>query len=347
MTYIYICQIHYIRGDKKTHSMRVTATYHYILGWFFVGVSFTIFAFLCSTDLLCNSKTKRYDDHGHQQSLPHFWPSNEILSIRNGGYLSVDRTSFITYIQQQILGPSTKPYNLTHPHQVDYSQVGQSRFVDDMLGHKQGGFYVECGAATGEHLSNSLFFEKSRNWSGILVEANPNMYSTLLSKQRKTYSINACLSLTSVPRVINFKPVGLLGGIDGAMDDTHLRGIKDTHAYTHDVAVQCFPLHSIMEALGRSHITYLSLDVEGPELDILRTIPWDRLRIDVMGVEYTMWDGHNVNTTGSKRKLSRIREYIKATGLYEEAAILPAKPNRDILESYGLDVVFKRRDLVT
>ena len=34
------------------------------------------------------------------------------------------------------------------------------------LGGKKNGFFIECGAYTGEELSNSLFFELKRNFTG-------------------------------------------------------------------------------------------------------------------------------------------------------------------------------------
>jgi len=58
-------------------------------------------------------------------------------------------------------------------------------FVDKRLSQRRGGFYVECGAFDGEILSNTLFFELARNWTGLLAEANPAYYSKLLAKNRK------------------------------------------------------------------------------------------------------------------------------------------------------------------
>ena len=49
----------------------------------------------------------------------------------------------------------------------------------------------------------------------------------------------------------------------------------------------CFPFETIMLALGRSHVDYFSLDVEGVELDVLRTIPFERISMDVLSLEYS------------------------------------------------------------
>ena len=48
----------------------------------------------------------------------------------------------------------------------------------------------------------------------------------------------------------------------------------------------CFPFHTIMLALNRTKVDYFSLDVEGMELQILRTIPFDLIDISVLNVEY-------------------------------------------------------------
>lgn len=45
--------------------------------------------------------------------------------------------------------------------------------------------------------------------------------------------------------------------------------------------VQCFPLYSILLAIGRTEIDYFSLDVEGSEYKILETVPWNKVDIQV------------------------------------------------------------------
>jgi len=73
-------------------------------------------------------------------------------------------------------------------------QRGQALFVDKYLNKTSGGFFVEAGAFNGEYLSNSIFLEVRRNWTGLLVEPNSVAFKSLLSKQRKAYAANVCLS---------------------------------------------------------------------------------------------------------------------------------------------------------
>ena len=92
-------------------------------------------------------------------------------------------------------------------------QFGQGFIVDDYYSHsKYGGFFVEAGAYDGESISNTLFLEITRNWTGLLVEANPDSYTTLLPRNRNSSSIETCLSRNTSPEVVNFDAARLFGG---------------------------------------------------------------------------------------------------------------------------------------
>jgi len=94
-----------------------------------------------------------------------------------------------------------------------------------------------------------------------------------------------------------------------------------------EISVICYPLYSIMLAIGQTHIDYLSLDVEGAELPILKTIPLDKLFIDVIVVEFLVWGSGEATA----KKLNDIRQFFKRTQLYKEVGILKKH-----------DVAFKR-----
>ena len=195
-----------------------------------------------------------------------------------------------------------------------FSQVGQSQLVDKLLKGRRGGVFLECGAAGGEVLSNSLFFELHRNWTGVLIEGNPQYYRKLLSKNRNAFVVRACLSPTTTPKIVKYTTKGMLSGI------VNSRARANT--------IQCFPLNSVTAALGIRHIDYMSLDVEGPELNILQTVNWSQLSIDVLTVEY------RARTT----KLNQLRSFFNATGNYTEVGLLPHGTKDDTAQ----DVVFMR-----
>ena len=239
----------------------------------------------------------------------------------------------IPYIRSQITEPSLTPSrHLNRPDRKDRSQFGQSKYVDTLLSRRRGGFFIECGAADGESLSNSLFFELERNWTGILIEANPDFHRSILSKKRHAYVLQACLSTQKRHRKLRMQPAGIYGGLVDTMQRSHLKyigaGKRD------EITVNCFPLNAIMAAINVSRVDYLSLDVEGAELEILRTIEWTQLKIDVITVEYLILH----NPAGTLRKLKQLRQYFNDTGIYEERGILP---RRGLLHRSN-DVVYMR-----
>ena len=55
--------------------------------------------------------------------------------------------------------------------------------------------------------------------------------------------------------------------------------------FEREMQVQCFPLYSVLKAMGKPKVDYFSLDIEGAEFAVLNTIPWKDVDIDVLGVE--------------------------------------------------------------
>jgi len=64
----------------------------------------------------------------------------------------------------------------------------------NLISLQRGGRFIECGGYDGETASPTIFFERYRGWTGLLIEADPGYYTQILGKQRNVYSINACLS---------------------------------------------------------------------------------------------------------------------------------------------------------
>ena len=64
---------------------------------------------------------------------------------------------------------------------------------------------------------------------------------------------------------------------------------------TGTVQVQCFPLYSILLAFNRTDVDFLSLDVEEVEQNVLNTLPWNKVNITMMAVEYDKWPGGSNN----------------------------------------------------
>ena len=140
-------------------------------------------------------------------------------------------------------------------------------------------------------------------WTGILVEADQKSFKLLMSRKRKSYALPVCLSLKPYPTEVTFKVQYAIGSIQE--DTTKSLPIKNLSSRTPQeiaiekanvaalaagagsemVSVQCFPLYSILLAVGRTQVDFFSLDVEGHELRILKTIPWHKVDIKVHSIK--------------------------------------------------------------
>ncbi|ELT98097.1 hypothetical protein CAPTEDRAFT_207761 [Capitella teleta] len=155
------------------------------------------------------------------------------------------------------------------------TQTPQAKAADAILKGKTAGFFLECGGLDGERSSNTLWLEQKRDWNGVLIEMDPSYYMQLRGKNRKCYSINACLSPNGYPDTLSFREHELG---EGQLVSEVSSGMDIHRAY-------CLPFRTIMLALNRTKIDYLSLDVEGWELPILRTVDFDQIDISVISVE--------------------------------------------------------------
>lgn len=64
------------------------------------------------------------------------------------------------------------------------------------------GFFVDVGAFNGENSSNTLYMEKVLDWKGILIEPNPTSYELLKTKNRRAWSLPACISIKPYPALV-------------------------------------------------------------------------------------------------------------------------------------------------
>ena len=62
------------------------------------------------------------------------------------------------------------------------------------------------------------------------------------------------------------------------MQVTPTQNLKSLSHIRH-FSMQCLPLYSILLALGNPTVHHFSLDIEGAELPVLKTVPWEKVDI--------------------------------------------------------------------
>jgi len=170
---------------------------------------------------------------------------------------------------------------------MTYGALGleQDAFLDQFLfkGGVKNGFFVEAGADDFVSNSNSLMFERAHGWTGLLVEPHPLIFAKGLQVQRKAWSVATCLATKNKPHFAKFSSVSTPGAMAGLVPD-----LEGAPADTSVSELQCFPLASLLLALGNPTVNYFSLDIEGAELEVIKAIPFDQLNIEVLSVEFNL-----------------------------------------------------------
>ena len=151
----------------------------------------------------------------------------------------------------------------------------QLKVLEQVMNVSKGGFFVECGANDGERNSNSDYLETVHKWAGFLAEPDISFYTQLIGKNRRAWSINAGLSPDNFTSLLTYTEDSYGAG-------NVIGNLKGQSKYS----VPCFTLHALMYSLNVTTIDFFSLDVEGVELGVLKTIDFSKINIRTLTVEF-------------------------------------------------------------
>jgi FkbM family methyltransferase len=172
-----------------------------------------------------------------------------------------------------------------------YSQYDQDKIVNEHFFHNnKNGIFVDIGAHDGKFLSNTYFFEKYLDWTGICVEPNPEVYQTLIENRKsKCYNIG----LNDVPGKVLFQQnsgyTETLSGIVNQFEEEHVQRIENENLehnlIPNYIEIECDTLNNILEYCNINTIDYMSIDTEGSEYNILKNFDFDKYHVNVLDVE--------------------------------------------------------------
>jgi len=120
-------------------------------------------------------------------------------------------------------------------------------------------------------LSNTFLLERQLKWTGVMIEAEPLNFEMAIQKKRNAFMVPSCLSLSNRTKLSKF-----------SFGNNVYAHIDESNALQDSVSVHCLPLHSILLAMNRTTVDLFSLDIEGHELSVLKTIPYDKIDIKVI-----------------------------------------------------------------
>jgi FkbM family methyltransferase len=219
------------------------------------------------------------------------------------------------------LASTSKVHNACINRRNAQAQFGEDQILAPILVHLArggSGSFVELGAVDGITKSNTLLLERCFNFTGLLIEGNPNSARSLLSSGRKATRRHA--AVCSPAGTIPFTDQGgLVGGVPSLFTEKHKRRWAHRSNFTTTVNVPCAPLGQMMTEAKLNSATFLSLDVEGAELLVLKT--FKPSRFDLIMVE---------TNQNEPERTRQIHELLKSGGMQLQPRLSQMIGNSDV-----------------
>lgn len=150
---------------------------------------------------------------------------------------------------------------------VTFSQFAQDQYLmKNLFSKKQTGMYIELGAYHPFRFSNTALMDTCVGWRGVCIDMNP-FHKEEFEKQRTCEFVHTC--------------VGNRSFLDYYLQDDALGDGKEGV-----LRVACQSFAAVLDKVRwLDHVDFLSVDVEGGELEALQTFPFERIQVEAILVE--------------------------------------------------------------
>ena len=165
------------------------------------------------------------------------------------------------------------------------AQKGQDRWVIfTALPFKRKGFFLELAAADGITHSNTYALEKLFGWNGICVEPNPVFFESLRKRRRCTVDSTV---ISDKREKVSFRiDNGQLGGIIAEDTDNNPGARAEQLSGADIITLDAITLTELLDSYDAPNIIdYFSLDVEGSEERIIKSIDFDKYQFNCLTIE--------------------------------------------------------------
>lgn len=158
-----------------------------------------------------------------------------------------------------------------------WSQEGEDMVLRRIFESRRTGFYVDVGAHHPKRFSNTYYFYR-KGWRGINIDAMPG--SMALFKKFRPRDTNLEIGIGQQEGQLNyyvFNEPALNSFSDELSREREVA--NNQYRIEKTVKVNVLPLRDVLKRhLNQSDIDFLSVDVEGLDLEVLRSNDWSHYR---------------------------------------------------------------------
>lgn len=172
------------------------------------------------------------------------------------------------------------------------SQLYQDVFASFIVGERFDKTFLEFGATNGLDLSNSYALEMFLDWKGVLAEPDYNWFSDLKKNRPNTEIVNECVWSKSGKK-LNFWSAdnGELSTINDFKEngiEFYKGNVEERNRAGKNVTVNTISLNDLIKNKFKSKCpSYISIDTEGSEVEILKNFNFNDYRPIVFTIEHS------------------------------------------------------------
>lgn len=158
---------------------------------------------------------------------------------------------------------------------LSFAQEGEDRILMRLLEHIQHGYYVDVGAHHPQRFSNTQAFYL-RGWRGINIDPAPGMRALFNRLRPHDTNLELAAGEPGTRTYYRFAESALNGFDRDLSEQRHAEG----HLIVERLQVPTVPLRVLLERYMplSTPIDFLNVDVEGLDLEVLRSNDWETYR---------------------------------------------------------------------
>ncbi len=159
-----------------------------------------------------------------------------------------------------------------------FEAIGSHRYsfpaingLDRKMLHRlpRSGTFLEVGANDGYSQSNTYYLERVLGWKGILIEPLPELYERCRQLRGNSVCYNvACAAHAEPGETIQLADLDLMSVTLGQQDTEEEVGRLSKHRHSR-ISVPVATVSYVIDDAGFTSIDFMSVDVEGAELNLL------------------------------------------------------------------------------
>lgn len=179
-------------------------------------------------------------------------------------------------------------------YQTFHGQSREDEIAWQIFQNEPAGYFVDIGAHDGITYSNTYAFER-RGWRGMCFEPHPEFYKQLVANRSDSTCIHAAAGNRIELSAPFYAMPNAICSSTSRIDLESLKSVcmdeKQQFDQMQEITVPLITLDYALAIHGIERVDYLSVDVEGRELDVLQGFEIARWRPRLVIVENNnLWD---------------------------------------------------------